>query len=41
MLLIVLHCCVGVFKFDFEDEQLNEGKVRDLVYEEILYYHPQ
>jgi len=28
------------FEFDFEDAQLTEQNVRDLVFEEMLYYHP-
>ena len=28
------------FEFDFEEAQLTEQNVRDLVFEEMLYYHP-
>jgi hypothetical protein len=28
------------FEFEFEDAQLTEQNVRDLVFEEMLYYHP-
>jgi hypothetical protein len=28
------------FKFEFEDEQLSEPVVRDLVYDEAKFYHP-
>ena len=30
----------GPFEFDFEDEQLTEGIVRELVFEEARVYHP-
>lgn len=30
----------GPFEFDFEEAQLTEQAVRDLVYEEMRYYHP-
>ena len=30
----------GPFEFDFEDEQLNEAMVRELVFEEAKIYHP-
>mmetsp|Transcript_8974 Transcript_8974/g.19210 ORF Transcript_8974/g.19210 Transcript_8974/m.19210 type:complete len:374 (+) Transcript_8974:111-1232(+) len=30
----------GEFEFDFEEEQLNEQAVRNLVYDETKYYHP-
>lgn len=37
-----LHSCLPAapFEFDFEDAQLTEQNVRDLVFEEMLYYHP-
>ncbi len=27
-------CCTGPFEFDFEEEQLNETNIRELVFEE-------
>ena len=47
--MVQLHLCLTLhsalllaapFKFDFEDEQLTEPVVRDLVYEESKFYHP-
>lgn len=32
--------CAAPFEFDFEEAQLTEQNVRDLVYEEMRYYHP-
>jgi hypothetical protein len=29
------------FEFDFEEAQLTEQNVRDLVYEEMRFYHPE
>jgi hypothetical protein len=29
------------FEFDFEEAQLTEQNVRDLVYEEMKFYHPE
>lgn len=31
----------GAFEFDFEEAQLTEQTVRDLVYSEMKYYHPE
>lgn len=28
------------FEFEFEGDNVNEQNVRDLVYEEMLYFHP-
>lgn len=33
-------CASAPFEFDFEEAQLTEQNVRDLVFEEMLYYHP-
>lgn len=30
----------GEFEFDFEEAQLTEQTVRELVYEEVQHYHP-
>jgi len=30
----------GPFEFDFEDEEMNEAQVRDMVWQEMLYFHP-
>jgi adenine deaminase len=29
------------FEFDFEEAQLTEQNVRDLVFQEMVYYHPE
>jgi hypothetical protein len=37
-------CCLlaaAPFEFDFEEAQLTEQNVRDLVFEEMLFYHPE
>ena len=31
----------GPFEFDFEEAQLTEQSIRDLVYAEVQYYHPR
>jgi hypothetical protein len=33
--------CAAPFEFDFEEAQLTEQNVRDLVYEEMKFYHPE
>jgi hypothetical protein len=31
----------GPFELDFEESQLTEQQVRDLVWEEMRFYHPE
>ena len=31
-------CSVGIFKFDFEEQDLDEDTVRRLVWREMMYY---
>eukprot|EP00951_Prasinocladus_malaysianus_P001222 scaffold8430_cov52-Prasinocladus_malaysianus.AAC.1 len=33
--------CSSAFEFEFEDEEMTEQQVRDKVWEEMLYHHPE
>eukprot|EP00697_Spironema_sp_BW2_P004729 gnl/Spiro4/16410_TR8815_c0_g1_i1.p1 gnl/Spiro4/16410_TR8815_c0_g1~~gnl/Spiro4/16410_TR8815_c0_g1_i1.p1 ORF type:complete len:420 (-),score=68.40 gnl/Spiro4/16410_TR8815_c0_g1_i1:66-1325(-) len=33
--------CDSVFSFDFEAQQLDKSDIRELIYEEILHFHPE
>lgn len=37
----IVYTAAAPFEFEFEEAQLTEQNVRDLVYEEMRFYHPE